>query len=76
VPLFNTRKGKVRLQQRTTNGKEYLIRCCKFGGIFSGMLRGIVPYENDALQINFEEFPVAALISATFVYLSSNYVSK
>jgi hypothetical protein len=40
------------------------------------MLGAIVPYENDALQINFKKFPVAALISATFVYLSSNYVSK
>jgi hypothetical protein len=58
------------------NGKEYLINCSKFEGIFSGMLGAIVPYENDALQINFNKFPVAALISATFVYLSSNYVSK
>jgi hypothetical protein len=50
-----------------TNGKEYLIRCCKLEGIFSSMLGTIVPYKNDAQQIDFEKFPVAALISATFV---------
>ena len=59
-----------------TNGEEYLIRCCKLEDIFSCMLGTNVPYENDAQQIDFKEFPVAALISATFVYLSSNYVSK
>ena len=59
-----------------TNGEEYLIRCCKLEGIFSSMLGTIVQYENDAQQIDFKKFPVAAFISATFVYLTSNCVSK
>ncbi len=76
MPLFNSKKKRVRLQQWMTNGKEYLIHCCKLEGILSSMLGTIVPYENDAQKIDFKKFPVAALISATFVYLSSNYVSK
>jgi hypothetical protein len=38
------------------------------------MLGTIVPYENDAQQIDFNELPVLTLIIATFVYLSSTYV--
>ncbi len=78
IATFNSKKSRVRLQQRMTNGtgKEYLIRCCKLEDIFSSMLGTIVPYENDAQQIDFKKFPVATFISATFVYLSSNCVSK
>ncbi len=48
----------------------------KSEGIFFGMLGNAVSYRNDAQQTVSKEFPVAALTSATIVYLSSTSVLK